>query len=152
MEPIVLISAYLFPSYSFRKGIDQTSIINGQMLTIQWAEERLEPNTDSEFVPSQSSQLIYIHSEQDTDNDDDYVTFSLEEMMETCPRKIVKITSQLPNEQKERACSIEQEMEKFEIFIKENGIKPNNPESAFQEQGQFSRWWFYNGHNFPILN
>ena len=104
MEPVVLISAYLFPSYSFRKEIDYTYIIQGETAIMEWAEERLEFNNEFEITQSQSSQIMeydnVVDDSQDIDNDEDnYVGLSLEEMMESCPRKKVKIVKQINNEQ-----------------------------------------------------
>ena len=31
-------------------------------------------------------------------------------------------------------------------------MKPNNPESAFDEQGAISSWWNNNGHRIPNLS
>ena len=42
MVPVVLISAYLFPSYSLRMEIDYTYIIQGETAIMEWAKERLE--------------------------------------------------------------------------------------------------------------
>ena len=50
MEPVVIISAYLFPSYSFWKEIDYTYIIQGGTAIIEWAEERCEFNKEFEFL------------------------------------------------------------------------------------------------------
>ena len=151
MEPVVLISAYLFPSYSFRKEIDYIYVIQGETAIMEWAEERLEFNNEFEITQSQSSQIMeydnVVDDSQDIDNDEDnYVGLSLEEMMESCPRKKVKFVKQINNEQ-----ALKKEMEEFEIFITENGIKPNNQQSPFQEKGSFSNWWYINGHIFPIL-
>ena len=50
MEPVVLISANLFPSYSFRKEIDYTYILQGETAIIEWAEEKLEFNNKFEIA------------------------------------------------------------------------------------------------------
>ena len=50
MEPVVLISAYLFPSYSFRMEIDYTYLIQGETAIMEWAEERLEFNNEFEIA------------------------------------------------------------------------------------------------------
>ena len=96
----VLISAYLFPSYSFRMEIDYTYLIQGETAIMEWAEERLEFNNEFEIAQSPSSQLMecenLVDDSQDIDNDEDnYVGLSLEEMMESCPRKKIKIVNKL---------------------------------------------------------
>ena len=115
MEPIGIISTYLFPSNSFRNDIDNTSITNGRKAIVEWAEQRFRHNNilTSEIVSTQSSQLMEFDSDRDIDNDDDYVTLSLEEMMESCPSKKVKIINQIQIEQKENEVSLESAINDF---------------------------------------
>ena len=155
MEPIVLISAFLFPSQGFRKGIEPTSITNGLKALKEWAEQRFDQNNETTYTQLPYSQLMDLDNESIEDADN-YVELSLEQMMELGPRKKTKIDKEIPNERENTQLTIEEEIERFELFIRDHGIEHNvlksvQESSPFQEKGSFPQWWVANGNNFPQL-
>ena len=75
MEPVVLISAYLFLSYSFGwKLITHTYIIQGETAIMEWLKKGLYLTMNSKLLP-QLSQLMecenMVDDSQDIGNDED---------------------------------------------------------------------------------
>ena len=103
----MLISAFLFPSQTFRQDIEPTSISNGIEALKDWAEQRFDDNY--EFS---SSQLMDFYSE-DIEVEDDYVALSLEQMMDSYPSKKNEdrsIAKERPNKHEVIEVSLEQEI------------------------------------------
>ena len=83
---------------------------------------------------------------------DNYAELSKQQMMDLCPLKKQKIDNLIPNDSELTFLS-SGEHKKFELFIRDYGIKPNFLKSSqelspFQERGAFPKWWFANGYNF----
>ena len=122
-----------------------------------WAEQRFDQNNDPAFTQLPSSQLMDLDDDHDSIGDaDNFVELSLEKMMDLYPRKKMKMDRQMPSESEIIEISLEEEIEKFELFIGEHGIKPNalktgKEPSPFQEKGSFPQWWISNGNKFPLL-
>ena len=122
-----------------------------------WAEQRFDQNNDPAFTQLPSSQLMDLDDDHDSIGDaDNFVELSLEKMMDLYPRKKMKMDRQMPSESEIIEISLEEEIEKFELFIGEHGIKPNTLKtgkepSPFQEKGSFPQWWISNGNKFPLL-
>ena len=118
MEPIVLISVFLFPSQTFRQGIEPTSISNGLKALKDWAEQRFDQNNDPAFTQLPSSQLMDLDDDHDSIEDaDNFVELSLEKMMDLYPRKKMKMDRQMPSESEIIEISLEEEIENLNSLL-----------------------------------